>query len=277
MNYRHSYHAGNFADVVKHNLLLLLLDSLKRKETPFCYLETHAGAGGYSLLTTAAQTTQEFQLGIGQLLKVTTPLPPSLQKYVDLIRSFNQQELRYYPGSPQLASMQLRPQDRAILIELHPEEVMRLKQKFAGEKRIAVHHLDGYQGLKAFLPPLEKRGLVFLDPPFERAKESDQLIQGLKVAHQRWSNGLFAIWYPIKERREINAFHGQLKRSGLAKILIAELCIFPDDTSLRLNGSGMVIINPPWQLDHQLRSLLSALLDCLSHDPYGRQVVRWLV
>lgn len=278
MNYRHIYHAGNFSDVFKHNLLIALLEHLKHKETPFCYLETHAGAGGYHLFSEQAAKTKEFQQGIGRLMKIS-PLPPPLEPYMELILHFNKhcETINYYPGSPCLAHRLLRPQDRAIFIELHPEDFSLLKRIFLKEKQVAVHYLDGYQGVKAFLPPKEHRGLVFMDPPFERENEFDQLVKGLQIAYQRWPQGILALWYPIKERKDIHSFHRKIKELQIKKILVAELCIFPDDTSLRLNGSGMIIVNPPWQFDQHINFLLSTLLHILSDNPYRKMEVKWLV
>ena len=278
MNYRHIYHAGNFSDVFKHNLLISLLEHLKHKETPFCYLETHAGAGEYDLLSGPAMKTMEFQNGVGKLMKVSS-IPLLLKKYVELILHVNKnhEPLTYYPGSPCLASHLLRTQDRGIFIELHPEEFSCLKKTFLRKPNIAVHRLDGYQGLKAFLPPKEKRGMVLIDPPFEQTQEFDQLITGLNTAYQRWSHGIFALWYPIKERKDIYTFHRKLKDLQIRKMLVVELCVFPDNSSLRLNGSGMVIVNPPWQWDQHIKVLLSALLPLLSDDPHKKVEVKWLV
>lgn len=281
MNYRHSYHAGNFAEVCKHNILILLLNYLTRKETPFCYVETHAGRGNYDLSSVEAQKSKEYQEGIKLLLKAHS-LSTLLQNYLDHVLSFNNTSvkhlsLRYYPGSPSFANRLMRPQDKGILMELHQEDMTALRRLFAKNKQIAVHHVDGYQGLKAFLPPQEKRGMVFIDPPFETKTEFSQLIQAVKTINQRWSQCMIAIWYPIKARHEIDWFHQQLQQSGVKKILAAELCILPDDVVVRLNGSGMIIVNPPWQLEQTLTELLGDLSLLLTKGKPQKPEVKWLV
>jgi len=281
MNYRHIYHAGNFAEVCKHNILILLLEFLTKKETPFCYIETHAGKGNYDLSSLEAKKSKEYQEGIKLLLK-SHALSTVLQNYLNKILSFNDTTLkhpilRYYPGSPLLAQTFLRPQDKAILMELHHEDVIELKRLFARNKQVGVHHIDGYQGVKAFLPPQEKRGIIFLDPPFETKTEFSQLIESIKLINLRWSQGIVAIWYPIKARRDIDWFHRQLQQSGIKKILTAELCILPDDVAVRLNGSGMIIINPPWQLDEVLTELLNDLSPLLAKNSPQKPTVKWLV
>jgi 23S rRNA (adenine2030-N6)-methyltransferase len=281
MNYRHLYHAGNFADVCKHVILVNLINSFKYKDTPFCYFDTHAGRGRYHLLAVAAQQTQEYQGGINRLLNVGEILP-GIASYLNLVIACNQgksADIINYPGSPWIASALLRPQDRAILIELHPEELQILQQELGHHKQVAIHHLDGYQGIKALLPPKEKRGLLFIDPPFEKLeREFDDILTGIKIAHQRWRHGMIAVWYPIKARQVINHFHQQLTTQAIRKILVAELCLFPDDVKLRLNGSGMVIINPPWQFDRQVQTWLMQLLPWLTiADNPGKVSVKWLV
>lgn len=280
MNYRHIYHVGNFADVCKHNILLLLLAYLTRKESGFCYLETHAGSGGYDLTSVETQKSKEYQNGIELLLRASN-LPIQIQNYVDLIWSYNQiaqpRILHYYPGSPQLARTFIRKQDKVILMELHSEEANTLKQLWVKDKQVAVHHMDGYQGLKAFLPPTENRGLVFIDPPFEVKTEFAQLVAGVQLIYKRWAHGTVAIWYPIKARRDIDRFHFQLQQLGIKKILVAELCIFPDDVAIRLNGSGMIIINPPWQFEQTVTELLNHLFVLLKPRTEQKPVVKWLV
>jgi 23S rRNA (adenine2030-N6)-methyltransferase len=278
MNYRHSYHAGNFADVFKHVILVILIESLKRKESPFCYLDTHAGAGKYNLRAAAAQKTREYQGGIDRLLQVTQPLA-EIKAFLDIVAGLNgHQSLVYYPGSPYIASSLLREQDRAIFMELQLDVFQELKAELAHKQR-AIHHLDGYQGVKAFIPPKERRGLLFIDSAFEQQQEEfEKIFQAVTLAYQRWRQGMMAVWYPIKERKDINRFHQQLQTSGLKKILLAELCVLPDDSRLGLNGAGMIIINPPWQLDEQLQKLLPQLLSILSlGNPKEKVQVKWLV
>ncbi|GAB4508515.1 MAG: 23S rRNA (adenine(2030)-N(6))-methyltransferase RlmJ [Sulfuricaulis sp.] len=276
MNYRHIFHAGNFADVFKHVVLSLLLKSLQQKDMPFCYLDTHAGAGRYDLSSAAAQKTGEYRDGIKRLWNGQSM--PELADYLAAVRALNDADsLRYYPGSPRIARFFLRPKDRAVLLELRPQECTQLKAEFAGDRQVLVQGQDGYVGLKAFLPPKERRGLVLIDPPYESDKEFEQVIEGLRVAHTRWDSGTYALWYPIKSRPPVERFHRMLIATGIRKILLAEFSPYPEDTAFRLNGCGMVVINPPWKLDETLHSLLPALLEVLRQHPAGHSTVFWLV
>ncbi|MHB8535911.1 MAG: 23S rRNA (adenine(2030)-N(6))-methyltransferase RlmJ [Sulfuricaulis sp.] len=276
MNYRHVFHAGNFADVFKHAVLSLLLKSLHRKDAPFCYLDTHAGAGRYDLSSDSAQKTGEFNDGIRRLWSAD-PLP-ELVDYLAAVRGSNTGDaLRYYPGSPAVARYFLRPTDRMVLLERQPEECAQLKTLFAGDRRVTVLAQDGYAGLKALLPPKERRGLVLIDPPFEAEDEYARVVQGLRSAHARWASGIYALWYPLKNRPPVERFHRMLADSGIRKMLLVEFAPYPEDTGFRLNGCGMIVVNPPWQLDETLRSLLPSLLDVLRQHPSGRTGVSWLV
>lgn len=265
MNYHHIFHAGNFADVFKHITLILLIESLKRKDTPFCYLDTHAGIGRYDLLAEAAQKTKEYEEGIKQIWhnQSQSNVLPVIDLYLKIIADINEaSQLRYYPGSPCIVRALLRPQDRMILTEFHPQEVEKLKQEFLQDHQVAVHFQDGYQALKAFLPPKERRGLVLIDPPYESADEFEQIIHGLQQALIRWATGIYAIWYPIKNRADTNKFINQLKQLT-NNVLVEEFMIYPDDVPTRLNGCGMAIVNPPWQLDQAMVSLTAWLTTVL--------------
>lgn len=276
MNYRHSYHAGNFADVFKHAILSLLLQTLHAKEKPFCYLDTHAGAGLYDLHATPAQKTGEYRQGIGHFWG-TQDVPPEMAGYLAAVHAVNEgAALRYYPGSPRVARHFLRPQDRMVLMELHPEEAHALKQEFRGDAQVHVHEMDGFLGLKGFLPPPERRGLVLIDPPFERTDDFEQLVEGLKTAHQRWSTGIYALWYPLKDSQLVQRFHQQLVASGLRKLLLTEIQLHAEPLPGQLFGCGMIITNPPWRLDGTLQTLLPKLMVGL-HAAKGRARVEWLV
>ncbi|MBI3779258.1 MAG: 23S rRNA (adenine(2030)-N(6))-methyltransferase RlmJ [Gammaproteobacteria bacterium] len=276
MNYRHIFHAGNFADVFKHLVLSLLLKSLHRKDAPFCYLDTHAGAGRYDLSSAAAQKTGEYRDGIKRLWNGQSM--PELADYLAAVRALNDgHTLRYYPGSPRIARFFLRPQDRAVLLELQSEECAQLKADFAGDRQVLVQGQDGYAGLKAFLPPKERRGLALIDPPYESDKEFEQVIDGLRSAYARWDSGMYALWYPIKSRPPVERFHRMLVATGIRKILLAEFSPYPEDSAFRLNGCGMVVINPPWKLDETLHSVLPALLERLRQHPAGHSTITWLV
>ncbi|RUW96788.1 23S rRNA (adenine(2030)-N(6))-methyltransferase RlmJ, partial [Mesorhizobium sp. M2A.F.Ca.ET.037.01.1.1] len=220
MNYRHAYHAGNFADVVKHAVLARLVEYLKQKDKAFRVIDTHAGIGRYDLASVEAGKTGEWQGGIGRLTEAT--LEPQaaalLQPYLEAVRAQNPDGgLKHYPGSPLIVRHLLRSQDRLTAIELHPKDAVRLKLVFAGDFQARVIELDGWLALGAQLPPKEKRGLVLIDPPFEEEGEFSRLVDGLRKAHRRWPGGIYALWYPIKDRRAVTAFRGALKETGIPK------------------------------------------------------------
>jgi 23S rRNA (adenine2030-N6)-methyltransferase len=280
MNYRHAFHAGNFADVLKHAVLVALLEALTRKPAPLAYVDTHAGAGRYDLGGAEAQKTLEYTAGIGRVLEATR-MPPVLHAYANLVRSLNISHdgaLADYPGSPLLASLLLRPHDRLALCEVQDAEAAALRLEFAGDRRVAVHQRDGYAALKALLPPKERRGLVLIDPPYEAQEgEFDAITSALEDAFKRFAHGVYAVWYPIKLRAQVAPFHRWLKACGMPKVLVAELLLHPDNSALRLNGCGMAIINTPWQLDDTLGALLPALQGLLADGRFGAQRVEWLV
>ena len=282
MNYRHSYHAGNFADVFKHVQLTLLLQSLRSKDTPFCYVDTHAGTGRYDLRAASAQKTGEYLQGVMRFWERDDVADPgalvAVADYLTAVRALNPDgELHYYPGSPRIARHFLRPQDRMILMELHPEDAAFLKREFRDDKHVHVHCADGYAGLKAFLPPPERRGLVLIDPPFEDGNEFERITESLSIGYQRWNTGIFAIWYPLKDNFRVQHFHRQLIASGMRKLLLVEMHCHTHPPANALYGCGMIIVNPPWQLDEKLRALLPQLLACLQPGGQGKTRVEWLV
>ena len=279
MNYRHAFHAGNFADVLKHSVLVGLVEALKAKQTPFCYVDTHAGRGRYELAGSEAKRTGESADGVQRLL-ASTRAPALLHVYINLVRALNagQAELGVYPGSPLIASLLMREHDAGILCELQPDEAEALKTVFRGDPRIAVHARDGYAAMKALLPPPQRRGLVLIDPPFEAQEQEFRYIEkALADAQRLWPTGIYAIWYPIKLRQHVQPFHRWLARSGFPRILVAELLLHPDNSALRLNGCGMAIINPPWTFERQLEELLPTLQSLLAQGRYGQHRVEWLV
>lgn len=276
MNYRHAFHAGNAADVLKHVVLTAILQHLRAKPAPFCVLDVHAGIGRYDLSGDEAHRTGEAEEGIVPVLAASLA-HPALATYRDLVGAMNPAGgLRWYPGSPRIARALLRPQDRLLLVELHPDDHRTLKAEFAGDGQVAVHRMDAYDALKAHLPPRERRGLVLIDPPFEAPDEFARMAAGLAVAHRRWPTGVFALWYPIKERPAVWRFHEALAATGIARIMTVEMTLHPEDTHLRLNGSGLAIVNPPWRLDGTLRDALPALHGVLPHSGGGVRV-DWLV
>jgi 23S rRNA (adenine2030-N6)-methyltransferase len=280
LNYRHAFHAGNFADVVKHAVLVALLEAMKQKDAPFAYFESHAGAGRYDLGGEEAKKTGEHRDGVSRLLAATR-LPAMLHVYLNLVRSLNPGiagGISAYPGSPLIASLLLRPEDRLVLCELQEPEALALRTLFKGDKRVAVHRRDGYEALRALLPPTPRRGVALIDPPFEaQALEFEIIADALEAAFARWKTGIFAVWYPIKLRQQIAPFHRFLRKSGMSKVLVAELCVHPDNSALRLNGCGLAIVNAPYRLDRTLAEILPALLKLLAQGRFGSQRVEWLV
>ncbi|HWT17162.1 MAG TPA: 23S rRNA (adenine(2030)-N(6))-methyltransferase RlmJ [Patescibacteria group bacterium] len=275
MNYRHVYHAGNFADVLKHVVLIALLEAMKAKQTPFAVLDTHAGAGRYSLASEEALKTGEFRDGVMRLLAAER-LPTLVHAYLNLVRSQNGSQT--YPGSPLIAAQLLRDGDRLMLCEVQDAEVESLRQLFARDARVAVHQRDGYQAMAALLPPPEKRGLVLIDPPFEAQEQEFRIIEeALAAAHKRFAHGIYAVWYPIKLRQSVLPFHRWLKASGMRKVLVAEICVHPDNSALRLNGCGMAIINAPYKLDRTLADMLPTLATTLAQSRYAQFRLEWLV
>jgi 23S rRNA (adenine2030-N6)-methyltransferase len=280
LSYRHAFHAGNFADVHKHIVLSLLVQNLLHKETPFCYLDSHAASGRYDLHSAEAQKNAEYRHGILRLWQQDSA-PEAVQPYLAVVRSVNplkySAEPRYYPGSPLIVRHFLRPQDRMILSELHPADFQRLHLEFAADRQVTVHQLDGYQGVKAYLPPKERRGLVLIDPAFERRDETTRMIAGLQTAYKRWAQGVYTLWFPITNHSALTDFYRMLTRTGIRKILVCELRIRPPVTARRLNGSVMVIVNPPWRIDETLRETLPWLAQVLREDNEASQRVEWLV
>ncbi|QPC93883.1 23S rRNA (adenine(2030)-N(6))-methyltransferase RlmJ [Mesorhizobium sp. INR15] len=262
MNYRHAYHAGNFADVVKHVVLTRLLEYLKQKDKAFRVIDTHSGIGRYDLSSVEAQKTGEWQGGIGRLVdaqlgKLAAAL---LAPYLDAVRALNPDGgVKKYPGSPLIARHLMRKQDRLSAIELHPKDAAKLKAEFDGDFQARVIELDGWLALGAHLPPKEKRGLVLIDPPFEEEGEFGRLVDGLVKAHKRWPSGIYALWYPIKDRKAVIAFRKALKETGIPRVLDIEFEIRPSSREPSLDGSGLVVVNPPFTLEGELRTLLPAL------------------
>lgn len=258
MNYRHLYHAGNFADVFKHIILVALIQSFLRKEKAFCYLDTHAGIGEYDLNSKAAQVTKEYENGILKILSQKNP-PDLVKIYLQMVK------LPFYPGSPLIVKNLIRSQDRMILSELHSEDYQTLKQCFLNQKQINIHQQDGYQSLKAYLPPKEKRGLILIDPPYEKSDEFSNLLKILPKTLQRFETGCYAIWYPIKNISSVTRFKHNLQEKISRSLLNVELTVHAENLPISLNGCGMIIINPPWKLKEQLEEILPWISSALTN------------
>jgi 23S rRNA (adenine2030-N6)-methyltransferase len=268
VNYRHAFHAGNFADVVKHALLLDLLRAMQRKDKPFLVLDTHAGIGRYDLSSDSAEKTGEWRDGIGKLLAAR---PEPLADYLAMVK-----KLGLYPGSPAIAAAVLRPGDRLIACELHPEDATTLKRNFRGCPGVAAHERDGYEALRAFLPPPERRGLILIDPPFERADEFAALEKHLCEAFEKFRTGVFTVWYPIKHRAPVREFFERLKSSNLRDVVATEFLRRPPTDPTRLNGCGLLVVNPPYGFVPVAETMLQAIQDVLG-EPGGSSVVERLI
>ncbi len=277
MNYRHIYHAGSFADVLKHLVLTRIIIHLQRKDKAFRILDTHAGPGLYDLASEEAQKTGEWRDGIGRLLKADIPgnIAPVVQPYLDLVEKADN-GIFSYPGSPIIARKLLRKQDRLSLCELHPQDADMLRALFAGDFQVRVNQLDGWLALGGHLPPKEKRGMVLVDPPFEQKGEFERLEQGLAKAHKRWAGGTYCLWYPVKQRRDTDHFAERIKALSIAKTLRAELYIRSPTNADGLNGSGLIIVNPPYTLEAELRLVLPWLARLLSQGNGAGSCLEWL-
>jgi 23S rRNA (adenine2030-N6)-methyltransferase len=279
MNYRHAYHAGNFADVVKHAVLCRVLVHLREKPAAFRVIDTHAGAGRYDLDGPEAGKTLEWQNGIARLRSATIaePVRVLLADYLDAVAAVNTDgQLKTYPGSPALVRALLRRQDRLTACELEPKASDLLADELRHDVRTKAIRIDGWTALNAYLPPLERRGLVLIDPPFEKPDEFTTLAEHLAAAHRKWPTGCYLAWYPIKDDAEVASFVKRLRRLGIAKMLRLELIVPSAGQDLGLRGSGMIVVNPPWTLHDEMKLLLPALCEVLSRGAPARNTIEWL-
>lgn len=258
MNYRHAFHAGNFTEVLKHLVLCELLRLLTVKDKKLFVLDTHAGAGGYDLKSEQAGRTKEAEAGIQRLMAMPRAgMPAVVARYLAAVAAYDRkfgrgEGLRHYPGSPRLVRAALRPGDRFVACELHPQEALSLKREFAGDRAVDVRQADGYHALKALLPPVERRGLVMIDPPFEKADEFQTLSRGLRHALRRFATGCYAVWYPIKDEDAVAVFKDSL--TGLKTLIVeARLNVAPDG---KLGACGVAVINPPWTFQESMAETL---------------------
>ena len=300
MNYRHAYHAGNFADVIKHLVLVLVIEHLKLKPTAFRVIDTHAGAGLYDLDSIEAEKTGEWRDGIARVLAADLPeaVRPILAPYLAALSGDRRDDGRLlrYPGSPLLARRLMRAGDTLIANELHPDDRQQLQGLFRRDAQVKVTALDGYVALKSLLPPKERRGLVLIDPPFEVAGEFERLAAAVAAAHQRFATGTLVLWYPIKDRPAVARFHERLAASGVAKAFALELSVgevsvasaaitgtsghkTASDKALGrgLASTGLVVVNPPYRLDEQLAVAMPVLADVMALGPGRRAQLTWLV
>ncbi|OOF87714.1 23S rRNA (adenine(2030)-N(6))-methyltransferase RlmJ [Rodentibacter ratti] len=277
LSYRHSFHAGNHADVLKHIVLILILENLKLKDKGFYYLDTHSGVGRYRLSSDESEKTSEYKEGIGRLWD-QRDLPQEVSRYVDLIKTLNDngKALRYYAGSPMIAAQLLRPQDRALLTELHPSDYPLLRNNFKEFKNITVKREDGFQQVKATLPPKERRGLVLIDPPYELKEDYDLVVKAVEEGYKRFATGTYAIWYPVVLRQQTKRIFKGLEASGIRKILKIELAVRPDSDQRGMTASGMIVINPPWTLENQMKAILPYLVKALVPEGTGSWTVEWI-
>ncbi len=277
MNFRHAFHAGNFADVVKHATLARVIAHLKAKDTAFRVIDTHAGAGLYDLGGPEASRTGEWRSGIGRLRAAT--LDPAvrdlLAPYLEAVAAFNTgADLTAYPGSPALVRHWLRAQDRLVACELEPQAEAALAARMRRDDRVKVVAIDGYVALNAYVPPKERRGLVLIDPPFEQPGEFERLIEALAATHRKWPAGIYLVWYPLKDAPETDRFARRLARLSIPSILRAEVTV-GDRAAERLAGAGLIVVNPPWRLDEELERLLPALAAALAEQSQGNARPYW--
>jgi 23S rRNA (adenine2030-N6)-methyltransferase len=261
LNYRHAFHAGNFADCVKHAVLVWLLRAMGRKEKGFMVLDTHAGIGQYDLNSGPAERTGEWHSGIGRLMGRGDP---ALADYLGLV-----EQVGLYPGSPALVRAVLREQDRMVCCELHPDDAGVLRRLFRGDRQVAVHQRDAWEAIGAFLPPAERRGIVLIDPPYEALDEFARVEAGLKLAHRRFEQGVLAAWYPVKARAQVRGLHDAMKASGIRDMVAVEMYVREPLDAARLNGCGLVVVNPPFGFEPAMRPLLAALLAGLGTGEHG--------
>ncbi len=266
LSYLHSYHAGNFADVLKHCVLIHNLTYLKNKEKPFVYIDTHAGSGSYSLRSEQSEKTQEYQQGIAKLWQ-PHDAPDELAPYLNIIKAFNPTEqLRYYPGSPMIAGHLLRAQDRMYLYEQHSTEVKKLHTAMKQEQRVQIFQQDGFTDSLRLLPPQQRRGLILIDPSYEIKTEYQQAIKTLTAMYQRFATGTYILWYPVVERARIHKMEAAIQASRLRNVQLFELGQQQDNRELGMTASGVMIINPAWTLKAEMEKLLPYLAEKLGVD-----------
>jgi 23S rRNA (adenine2030-N6)-methyltransferase len=280
MNYRHAFHAGNFADVMKHAVLTRIILYLCEKPTPFRFIDTHAGPGLTDLTGPEATRTGEWRDGVGRLFSssLTPEVRGLLSPYLDVLAAFNPgNRLVAYPGSPLIAKALMRRQDRLISCELEPTSAASLSRHCRSDPRAKAIAIDGWTALTAFVPPKERRGVVLVDPPFESSADFTRLAARLAAAYSKWPTGIYLLWYPIKDVRETRRLGQAMTRLGIPKILRSELTVGPASEQNQLFGSGLLVINPPWTLERDLAVMMPALSSLMRRAPAGSANVDWIV
>ncbi|EMI7478915.1 23S rRNA (adenine(2030)-N(6))-methyltransferase RlmJ [Morganella morganii] len=276
LSYRHSFHAGNHADVLKHTVQSLIIESLKEKDKPFLYLDTHAGAGRYQLSGEHAERTGEYLEGIARIWAQES-VPEELKTYLEAVSALNPRgDLCFYPGSPLIAAHLLRDHDKLNISELHPSDFPLLRNEFSRDNRARVVREDGYQQLKSQLPPLSRRGFVLIDPPYELKSDYQAVVKGIQEGHRRFATGTYAVWYPVVLRQQIKRMVKDFQATGIRKILQIELAVRPDSDQRGMTASGMIVINPPWKLESQMKSVLPWLHKVLVPEGTGHTLVEWI-
>ena len=266
LSYRHGYHAGNFADVVKHLVQIEVLNYLAKKTKPFDYIDTHAGAGCYRLDSGFALKKAEYQNGIARLWPDATTDFPELADYLALVHELNPDQLNRYPGSAEIAARLLRPQDNAWLHELHSDDFAHLQRQYSHDKRFKLRQQDGFQALNALLPTQSRRAFVLIDPPYEQKADYRRIIDSVCAGHRRMPQTVFVIWYPVVERARVRDIQRHFEQSGLRNIAQYELGIAPDNSDYGMTSAGVIVINPPWTLSTTMQQLLPRLAERLSSD-----------
>lgn len=265
LSYRHAFHAGNFADVLKHSVLTLVLEYMTRKEKGFYYIDSHSGAGMYSLADEYAQKTGEFKDGIAKLIN-QVDIPEALIDYINVIKSFNDDgKLDYYPGSPAIAKYFDRRQDSAHLFELHPSDIQLLSEYCQRWYKSHVNQSDGYQGVLGLLPPPSRRGIVLIDPPYELKEDYSKAVTTIINAYKKFATGTYILWYPVVKRELIVKMQSQFSQSTVKNILQVEYCQLDDTDEYGMTGTGLFIVNPPWQLNKQLSEILPFIKEKLGN------------
>jgi 23S rRNA (adenine2030-N6)-methyltransferase len=290
MNYRHAFHAGNFADVVKHLTLARVIDYLRRKAAPFRFIDTHAGIGLYDLAGEAGARSPEWQKGIARLYDgpgftrladAKSEVGSLLAPYLDIVEAVNREKgadrLRYYPGAGEIARRMMRADDRIVVNELHPTDARLLREQMARDRRVVTMEIDGWTAVKSLLPPKERRGVVLIDPPFEQAGDFKRLEAALEAAHSRFDCGIVMLWYPIKAGAEAGQLTNRIGRGVIRRLLAVELTVRHREQPGGLNGSGLIIRNPPFGLDKELEVLLPWLQTRLGEAVGSRAQAQWLV